>query len=151
MKTKTKLKKLFEGKPNFHEQSIISGFTQGRSLCIEDLTDEEAEKLWLIYCPKKVDNPVQKIADELELKKWKSNVLAKAEQTGIKKPGSFDAFNLWMLTYSKYKKHLNAHNLEELKQLHRQLCNVELNDYRSGKKAFTEAWWKKGNVIKNLN
>ena len=151
MKTKTKLKKIFEGKPNFHEQSIVSGFTNRRAICIEDLTEQEAENLYLIYCPKKVENPVLKIAQEIELKKWKSNCIAKAQHLGITHPNNWDAFNLWMVTYSIYKKHLNAHNLQELKELHRQLCAVELSDYRSGKKPMTEAWLKRGNELKNLN
>ena len=50
-----------------------------------------------------------------------------------------------MLAKSIFKKHLNAHSIDELKDLFKQLQGVKQNNAKSAKKPYTKAWWKKGN------
>lgn len=84
-------------------------------------------------------------------KKIKQQIIKIAELEEIKTPSEWDKFNKWMLTCSKFKKHLNAHSLEELKQLHKQLIALQLSNFKSAQKPFNKAWWREGNKRKDLN
>ncbi len=153
MNTLTKLQQLFEGKTPFETAMVVSGFTGFRCTKLEDLTADEAEALWQQYAPKTQDpaTTLRQVADELERRELKSNILALAERTGIKEPGSWTRFNGWMLKKSRYKKHLNGHDLEELKGLYKQLRGVEQNNAVSAAKPLNKAWWNKANELKNWN
>ncbi len=153
MGTLQNLQKLFEGKTPFETAMVVSGFTGFRCTKLEDLTDDEAEALWKQYAPK-VQDPaavLRHVADELERRELKSNILALAERTGIKEPQSWDRFNGWMLNRSKFKKHLNAHSIDELRGLYKQLRSVEQNNALSAAKPLNKAWWNKANELKNWN
>ena len=120
---------------------------------IEDLTDQEAKQLLKIHAPKPadLDQEYNALKEEFIRKEWKSNILALAEKTGIKEKGDFQKFNNWMLSNSKFKKHLNAHSIAELKQLHVQLRAALQNNSKSAMKPLTKAWWEKGESLKNHN
>ncbi len=153
MNVRSNLEKLFEGKTPFETAMVVSGFTGFRCTRLEELTEDEAAALWQQYAPK-VQDPAEvlrAVADELEGRELKSNILALAERTGIKEPKSWDRFNGWMLNRSRFKKHLNAHSLEELKDLYKQLRGVEQNNALSAAKPLNKAWWNKGDELKNWN
>ncbi len=153
MNTRENLEKLFEGKSAFETAMVVSGFTGFRCTRLDDLTDDEADALWMKYAPKTADTveTLRQVADELERRELKSNILALAERTGIKEPGSWTKFNGWMLSGSRFKKHLNAHDADELRSLYRQLRALEVSNAKSAQKAFNKAWWEKGNELKNWN
>ena len=52
---------------------------------------------------------------------------------------------------SKFKKHLNAHSIDELKQLFQQLKAAQGNQRKSAMKPMTKAWFAKAEQLKNLN
>lgn len=148
MATLEDLKKIFSERAP-HEVAIeISGFTGFRTTLMEELTPAEIDKLYNIHQGK-----YQRQISDLEALKrhWRSNVLTIATEEGIKEPNGWEKFNHWMLNRSKFKKHLNAHNLEELKALHRQLCQLRDNNEKSAKKPFNKAWLRKGIKNQNLN
>lgn len=150
------LKLLFAHRNGAEVAIEIHGFTGFRTTLIDDLTEKEALKLLSIHSPEdkspeELEAEFNELSDEILKKGWKSKILKIAEETGIKEKNDFAKFNKWMLTSSKFKKHLNAHSLSELKQLHNQLHGVKHNNAKSAKKPFTKAWWKKGNEIVNLN
>lgn len=135
-----------------HEVAImLDGFTSHRTTLLEELTENEVKILLKIYRPKTIPERERELIIELKTKEWRSNILALAEKVGIKEPQSFHKFNNWMLTKSKFKKHLNAHNLEELQLLHRQLQGVKQNNERSAFRPLNKAWWDKGSKLKNYN
>lgn len=135
-----------------HEVAImLDGFTSHRTTLLEELTDGEIDILLRIYRPRTIQEREKELIIELRLKEWRSNILALAEKVGIKEPQSFHEFNNWMLLKSKFKKHLNAHNLEELQLLHRQLQGVKQNNERSAFRPLNKAWWDKGSKLKNYN
>lgn len=135
-----------------HEVAImVDGFTSHRTTLLEELTESEVNILLQIYRPRTIQQRENDLIEELKLKEWRSNILALAEKVGIKKPQSFHEFNNWMLTNSKFKKHLNAHRLEELQLLYRQLQGVKQNNERSSYRPMTKAWWEKGQKLKNYN
>ena len=129
----------------------ISGFTSWRTTLLEELTIEEAEKLLSIHQPRSDEKKHNELIEEMMRKEWKSAILSLAETTHIKEPKSFEKFNNWMLTKSIFKKHLNAHSLEELKQVHRQLKGVQANNNRSAKRPMNKAWWNKAENNKMWN
>ncbi len=153
MTPKEELKQLFATSDPIQIAIQITGFTGFRTGNIEELTDDEAMKLLAVYTPK--SNSLQEqnseLKDALLRNAWISKILRLAENTGIKKVGDFHDFNNWMFSKSKFKKHLNAHNLEELKELHIQLKGVEANNARSALKPLTKAWWEKGKKNIKLN
>ena len=153
MKTLQDLKQLFAGRNASDVASEIYGFSGFRTNRLEDLTGKEIEVLYNIYAPKseKVEVEFDALKEILIKKEWKSKILALADKTGIKDKGSFHKFNDWMITSGKFKKHLNAHNLEELKELYKQLRGVEQNNARSSTKPMTKAWFAKAEQLKNLN
>ncbi len=153
MATLQDLQQLFaERKP--HDVAIeISGFTGFRTTCMEDLSQDEINRLYACHAPqpKNIDEEFNAFKTELIMKAWRSKVLATAEKAGIKEAGCFHKFNGWMILRSKYKKALNAHTIEELKSLHRQIIAVITNNRKSAQKPMTQAWWNQGNKLKNLN
>ncbi|ROI09771.1 hypothetical protein EGI11_03165 [Chryseobacterium sp. H3056] len=153
MATLQDLKELFaERKP--HQIAIeISGFTGFRTTVIDELTNDEINRLYALHTPmlKDVEAEYQAFKYELVSKAWKSKILAAAEKAGFKEPQSFHSFNNWMLTRSKFKKALNAHNIEELKELHRQIQAAISNNTRTARKPLTKAWWNHSEKLKNLN
>lgn len=153
MATLQDLQELFaERKP--HDVAIeISGFTGFRTTNIAELSPEEINTLYACHAPKLKDVEAEFNAFKVELmmKAWRSKILAAAEKAGFKEPGCFHKFNGWMVQRSKYKKALNAHNVEELKELHRQINAALMNNLRSAQKPMTKAWWNQGDKLKNLN
>lgn len=131
-----------------HEVAIeISGFTGFRTTLIEELTQEEIDKLYRIHSKREAGV----MYEELMRKTWKSNVLTIATEQGLKEPHGWEKFNHWMLTKSRFRKHLNAHNVDELKLLHQQLCQLRDNNEKSAQKPMNRAWFRKGEQNKNWN
>lgn len=154
MKTAHKqLKELFAERSPSDVAIEINGFTGWRTTLLEELTDHEAETLLKIHLPREKDleDECNALLEEMKRKEWKSAILALAERTGIKDPGDFQKFNNWMFTKSKFKKHLNAHSLEELKALHAQLRAAHANNVRSAQKVMTKAWCHKAEKNKTWN
>lgn len=153
MATLQDLQELFaERKP--HDVAIeISGFTGFRTTNIEELSPEEINRLYACHAPrlKDVDAEFNAFKIELVVKAWRSKILAAAEKAGLKEAGCFHKFNNWMRLSSKYKKALNAHTIDELKELHRQIHAAMSNNARSARKPLTKAWWNQGEKLKNLN
>lgn len=150
------LKQLFAHRNGAEVAIEIHGFTGFRTTLIEDLTEKEAISLLSIHRPEEktaeeLEEEFQELSEEILKKGWKSKILKVAEDTGIKDKNDFVKFNRWMLTSSKFKKHLNAHTLDELKLLHAQLHGVKHNNSKSAKKPLTKAWWFNGAKLKNLN
>ncbi|MEN5306951.1 hypothetical protein ABE425_05505 [Chryseobacterium cucumeris] len=153
MTAKEELKKLFADRNQVQVAIEINGFTGFRTTLIDDLTEEEAIKLLSVHAPseKELAEENNALKEELIRIAWISKILKLAETTGIKEVGSFHKFNNWMYTKSIFKKHLNAHTIDELKQLHVQLHGVQSNNNESAKKPLTKAWWKKGKENINMN
>lgn len=144
MKTKNLLEKIFEGKKPHEIAIIIGGSTGFRTTLIEELTEAETERIMRAYSPSQ-PSPKGKEFDDMELiRTWRSNILTVATRIGIKSPQNFDSFNHWMKAKSIYKKELFKLNLQELKEVHKQLLMVEINDAKSAKNYDTKAFWRKG-------
>ncbi len=153
MATLQDLQELFaERKPETVAMQI-SGFTGWRTTRLEELSPEEINRLYSIHSPKlqDVEAEFNAFKAELIMKAWRSKILAAAEKAGFKEPGCFHKFNGWMVQRSKFKKALSAHNVEELKELHRQINAALTNNLRSAQKPMTKAWWNQGDKLKNLN
>ncbi|MCT2563971.1 hypothetical protein [Chryseobacterium herbae] len=153
MNPKEELKVLFAHRPNLEVAMEVFGFSGRRTTIIDDLTEEEASMLLSIHTPNEenLEEEYNALKEELFKKGWKGKILKLAESTGIKDKGDFNRFNNWMLTKSVFKKHLNAHSIEELKYVHKQLQGVKYNNAQSAKKPMNKAWWKKGDELVNLN
>lgn len=153
MNAHKELQKVFASRDSASIAIEINGFTGWRTTLLEELTDQEAQQLLDIHCPKPktVDAEYNALKEDFIKKEWKSNILVLAERTKIKEKGSFHQFNNWMLTKSKFKKHLNAHTIDELKLLHQQLRAALQNNARSAQKTMTKAWWDKAESLKNYN
>lgn len=153
MDPKKELKQLFASRRPVEVAIEISGFTGHRTTLIDELSETEAMELLKIHCPgpRKIDKDFDALKEDLIKREWKSKILAKAEKVGVKKQNSFDKFNEWMLLKSKFKKHLNAHSIDELKELHRQLCAFQTNNAKSAANFFTKAWWDKESKNVKLN
>lgn len=153
MNAHDELKQVFADRKPMDVAIEINGFTGFRTTDLDDLTDQEAEQLLKIHCPepKSLDAEYNALKEDFIKKALKSTILVLAEKTNIKDTGAFEKFNNWMLTNSKFKKHLNAHNLEELRELHKQMRAAQHNNAKSAMKTMTEAWWQKANHLKDLN
>ena len=151
MHTIKDLKKLFAKRNASEIASELYGFTGFRTSKLEDLTETEIEQLYTIYAPKSIQKERNDFADTLIKKEWISKILRLATELKFKKPDSYHKFNNWMLMSSKFKKHLNAHSIEELKQLFQQLKAAQSNQKRSAMKPMTKAWMEKAEQLKNLN
>lgn len=147
------LKELFAHRTPLSVALEINGFTGFRTTVLDDLTPSEVEQLYQIHVPTEKDLAVEcnALKEELLKKTWRSNILSLAEKTGIKEKEDFTKFNNWMMLKSKFKKNLNAHSVEELKELHRQLRGVQQNNCRSAQNPMTKAWWDKGEILKSYN
>lgn len=151
MHTLNDLKEFFADRSTLSIATEIYGFTGFRTTKLEDLTEKEIEDLYMAYAPKTLDQEFNALKSEMIAKEWKSKILALADKTGIKEKGSFHKFNNWMLTSGKFKKHLNAHSIEQLKELYKQLRGVQHNNGRSAQRPMTNAWWKKADELKQFN
>ena len=153
MATLQDLQELFAERKPFEVAIEISGFTGFRTTLINELTPDEINRLFEVHAPKIKDVEAEFNAFKIELimKAWRSKILVAAEKAGIKKPSSFHEFNNWMICSSKYKKQLNAYNLEELKELHHQIYAAITNNRKSATKPMTQAWWDKADKLKNHN
>ena len=153
MATLQDLQELFADRKPVDVAMEINGFTGFRTTQIEELTKDEINHLYAIHVPtaKTVDAEFNAFKVELMMKAWRSKILAAAEKAGFKKAASFHEFNNWMLTNSKYKKQLTAHNMDELKELHRQIQAAISNNKRSAERPMTSAWWIKADRLKNHN
>lgn len=147
------LKELFADRTPLSVALEINGFTGFRTTVLDDLTPNEIEQLYQIHVPTEKDMKAEcnALKEELLKKTWRSNILSLAEKTGIKEKEDFSKFNNWMMLNSKFKKNLNAHSVEELKELHKQLRGVQQNNCRSAQNPMTKAWWDKSEHLKNFN
>ncbi|EKB58388.1 hypothetical protein [Bergeyella zoohelcum] len=157
MATLNELKELFADRQP-HEIAIkVSGISGFRTTLIDELTQEEINKLYEIHAPKP-----KSIETKEDRNYWISNILTIATEEGlhypvmVKKNGklvkdNWHKFNTWMLTLSTVKKLLYFCNVEEMKAVHRQLCKLRDNNEKSAQKPMNRAWFRKGERNKNLN
>ena len=117
----------------------------GRTTDIEELSDEELAEVYKIFFPVERNIAEQAFLLNYEklLKEHRSIVLSIATRIGLKEPDSWDKFNNWMLKSSILKKKLNDYNLQEIKDLERQLRATESNYQASAEKAGNKAWYHK--------
>lgn len=117
----------------------------GRTTDIDELTDQELEEVYRIFFPteRNFAEQVFMLNYEKLLKEHRSIVLSIATRIGLKEPDNWDKFNNWMLKSSIKKKKLNDYNLQELKELERQLRATESNYQASAEKAGNKAWYHK--------
>ena len=153
MNAHEELQKVFASRDSASIAIEINGFTGWRTTLVEELTDQEAQQLLDIHCPKPktVDAEYNALKEDFIKREWKSAVLAMAEKTNIKEKGCFAKFNNWMIASSRFKKHLNAHTIDQLKLVHQQLKAVQQNNARSATRPMTKAWWNKAEELKNYN
>ncbi len=143
------LRAYLEGKEPHEIGILLWDFTQ-RTTVLEELTQREIDTICNYFIS--INKTAEQIyREELELKEWRSNILALATEIGIKEPTSFISFNQWMLNHSKYKKQLNQHSIEELKNVFKQLKMVSKNNNKSAKSPMTKAWFSKGKDLKDFN
>ena len=122
---------------------LIDSVTDHRTMRLEELTDAEINLMMTVFKPKTIEQKADALVDEIKLRNMRSKILALAERTGIKEPGNFHTFNNWMMVSSVYKKQLTNYNIDELKQLYKQLRAVEQNNNASAERPLTKAWLRK--------
>ncbi|MDM1093403.1 hypothetical protein [Myroides odoratimimus] len=149
MATLDDLRIYLEGKEPHEIGMILWDFTQ-RTTVLEELTPREIDNIYRYFITIS-KTPEDVYREELQLKEWRSNILSIATIVGIKEPTSFIKFNNWMKNSSKFKKQLNQLNLEQLKDVYKQLKMVEKNNTKSADSTMTKAWIKKASDLKNLN
>ena len=136
MNSTTIKNKLFEKFSAFAISQTVFLHT-GRTTDIEELSDEELAEVYKIFFPteRNIAEQVFMLQYEKLLKEHRSIVLSIATRIGLKEPDSWDKFNNWMLKSSILKKKLNDYNLQEIKDLERQLRATESNYQASAEKA----------------
>ena len=136
--------KLFEKFSAFAISQTVFLHT-GRTTDIEELSDEELAEVYKIFfsAERNIAEQVFMLNYEKLLKEHRSIVLSIATRIGLKEPDSWDKFNNWMLKSSILKKKLNDYNLQEIKDLERQLRATESNYQASAEKAGNKAWYHK--------
>lgn len=144
MNSTTIKNKLFEKFSPFAISQIVFLHT-GRTTDIEELSDEELAEVYKIFFPaeRNIAEQVFMLNYEKLLKEHRSIVLSIATRIGLKEPDNWDKFNNWMLKSSILKKKLNDYNLQEIKDLERQLRATESNYQASAEKAGNKAWHHK--------
>ncbi len=144
MNSTTIKNKLFEKFSAFAISQTVFLHT-GRTTDIEELSDEELAEVYRILFPteRNIAEQVFMLNYEKLLKEHRSIVLSIATRIGLKEPDSWDKFNNWMLKSSILKKKLNDYNLQEIKDLERQLRATESNYQASSEKAGNKAWYHK--------
>ena len=144
MNSTTIKNKLFEKFSAFAISQTVFLHT-GRTTDIEELSDEELAEVYKIFFPteRNIAEQVFLLNYEKLLKEHRSIVLSIATRIGLKEPDSWDKFNNWMLKSSILKKKLNDYNLQEIKDLERQLRATESNYQASAEKAGNKAWYHK--------
>ena len=144
MNSTTIKNKLFEKFSAFAISQTVFLHT-GRTTDIEELSDEELAEVYKIFFPteRNIAEKVFLLNYEKLLKEHRSIVLSIATRIGLKEPDSWDKFNNWMLKSSILKKKLNDYNLQEIKDLERQLRATESNYQASAEKAGNKAWYHK--------
>ena len=144
MNSTTIKNKLFEKFSAFAISQTVFLHT-GRTTDIEELSDEELAEVYRILFPteRNIAEQVFMLNYEKLLKEHRSIVLSIATRIGLKEPDSWDKFNNWMLKSSILRKKLNNYNLQEIKDLERQLRATESNYQASAEKAGNKAWYHK--------
>ena len=144
MNSTTIKNKLFEKFSAFAISQTVFLHT-GRTTDIEELSDEELAEVYKIFFPteRNIAEQVFMLQYEKLLKEHRSIVLSIATRIGLKEPDSWDKFNNWMLKSSILKKKLNDYNLQEIKDLERQLRAAESNYQASAEKPGNKAWYHK--------
>ena len=144
MNSTTIKNKLFEKFSAFAISQTVFLHT-GRTTDIDELTDQELAEVYKIFFPteRNIAEQVFMLQYEKLLKEHRSIVLSIATRIGLKEPDSWDKFNNWMLKSSILKKKLNDYNLQEIKDLERQLRATESNYQASAEKAGNKAWYHK--------
>ena len=149
---KQRLRSLFSNRKAVDIAIELQGFTGFRTGKIDELTNSEAEKLLAIHT-KAENNEVNynALKEEVIMKEYRSKILAIATREGIHFPDDWKNFNHFMLFSSRFKKPLNAHNLEELKELLKQMNALAYNNAKSAEHPMTKAWERKANALKQWN
>ena len=144
MNSTTIKNKLFEKFSAFAISQTVFLHT-GRTTDIEELSDEELAEVYRILFPteRNIAEQVFMLNYEKLLKEHRSIILSIATRIGLKEPDSWDKFNNWMLKSSILKKKLNDYNLQEIKDLERQLRATESNYQASAEKEGNKAWYHK--------
>lgn len=145
------LKQLFAHRKPIDVAIEVSGFTGHRTTIIDELTESEVLELLTIHNHDSVEETEDALRNEIILKKMRSKVIALAEKEKVKEPNDWQKFNNWMLLSSRFKKHLNTHNLAELQLLFKQLQALRTNNRRSATKPMSKAWWQEGIEKINMN
>jgi hypothetical protein len=119
-----------------------------RTTDIEDLIEKELQEIYKMFFPMEatVSEQIIQLKNNEQLKRRRSNVLTIATRIGLKEADSWEKFNKWMLNSSIYKKKLNDHSIEELKELEIQMRAAEVNYNRSALKIGTKAWYHKNKI-----
>ena len=144
MNSTTIKNKLFEKFSAFAISQTVFLHT-GRTTDIEDLSEKELQEIYKIFFPheRNIAEQAFLLNHEKLLKEHRSVILSIATRIGIKEPDNWDKFNNWMLKSSILKKKLNDYNLQEIKDLERQLRAAESNYQASAEKAGNKAWYHK--------
>ena len=144
MNSTTIKNKLFEKFSAFAISQTVFLHT-GRTTDIDELTDQELAEVYKIFFPteRNIAEQVFMLNYEKLLKEHRSIVLSIATRIGLKEPDSWDKFNNWMIKSYILKKKLNDYNLQEIKDLERQLRATESNYQASAEKAGNKAWYHK--------
>ena len=147
MNSTTIKNKLFEKFSAFAISQTVFMHT-GRTTDIEELSDEELAEVYKIFFPteRNIAEQVFMLNYEKLLKEHRSIVLSIATRIGLKEPDSWDKYDSWMLKSSILKKKLNDYNLQEIKDLERQLRATESNYQASAEKAGNKAWYHKNKL-----
>ncbi len=165
MATIEQLKELFKHRQPHDIAIEINGFTGFRTTLMEDLTQDEINRLYNIHkgnTPPTAPLFTKEGNEKAEKRKWVSYILKIATDEGIHRPvviiknrqrmvDEWQCLNHWMITQSTAKKLLYQCDLEELKAVHQQLCKLRDNNAKSAQKPLNKAWWRKGEQNKNLN
>lgn len=149
---KQQLRKLFINRKPLDISIELNGFTGFRTGKIEELTDDEAEKLLAIHLKThEQQKSINALKEEILIKEYRSKILAIATREGIHYPNNWKNFNYFMLASSRFKKPLNEHNLEELRELLKQMNALAYNNTLSAQHPMTKAWQRKAESLKQWN
>ncbi|MDO4763855.1 MAG: hypothetical protein Q4A00_05685 [Flavobacteriaceae bacterium] len=155
MATLSELKAIFSHRSASEIAIEINGFTGFRTTKIEELTQEEIDRLYKIHTLREAENKDEK-------RKYISYILKIATDEGIHRPVMIEKYgknevdcwhnlNHWMLTKSTVKKPLYQCSLDELRLVYKQFCKLRDNNEKSAQKPFNRAWMRKGIKNQNLN
>lgn len=110
---------------------------------IETLTTTEVERLYNRFFPKPTSAEVvaSALAEEIELKRLRSIVLADAQFVGLYTPNNWTRFNNFMKYKSVFKQPLNAYTLEQFPSLIKQFKSIRSKFVHSKMRIGDTEWY----------